>query len=887
MSALPRHTQIQTRFASFQPRLLIRNRVGATKRLPLPRHRGFDIEEGRFRPFQFAFFSTRGYFDSGENTSTITTTSKDDGSKPTMESQLPKESLDTLEILSQSIAEALDKNQFPMGNLSVDDFLDLEETLNDSIHANNPVTQQSIDEWLLLYRRLVEECDANPQLLENFEMAHWRGGNYPRSVKLLDDILGQWYKWRTGNDGPESEGYNPLTMLELVDNLRSDNLRVPVTDRSFNTLIRAATKRGDPAQAPIFANYLLNRMLEESLDHPMMRPTTNTMNAVLHSWAKSGLPDAPEKAEALFRVLCEYYDMGVLESPPENSNYLALMLAWSKSGRSDAAPKVDEILDRMTNAPWESVMPDTAAYRLVIHSWVNSENTNANVKMYSRFVEIVHKFMSSRDENFMIDGDLFSIVISKLAKERNSDKAEEIFQLLQQLQELTGDNCFQPSKKTLLGMVIAYSYSTQAGAAEKAEATLRQVERLARSKGDDEKLNPELLPKRGYYVDVIKALSNSHRPEGVEQAEELLLSMIDHHRIGAVNMLPDNYLCNGVLTAWARSGRSDAAERAEIILKLMYDVSLEFKTAITRPNEYSYLQLINAWSRSQDVDAPKHAEEVFCEMLNQFNAGDESMAPSVLHYTALISCWARSNQADGAVRAQSLFDATVERYESGDRSFKPDATLYMSLMRAWSMVGDAAKVEAIFLSMYEEFTSRGQKRLTPNTTMFNIMLEAWLRSDNPEAQQKAVVLFDSMVQFSEENTLDVKPDGRTYRNMIEIMGKSQSEGSAEQAEKYLQLLKETPILADRRGQEKIFSCYVSTLAAWGRKSDAKAMARKAALVEELTRLVQSKKIPLPPRSELIRFLGTVAQSGIPDKSEKAVATLKMPQKKLRVTRDLF
>ena len=885
MSAFPRHTHLQTRFASYQSRLSVRNRLGAIRRPPLLHNRRLDIEEGRFRSFQVAFFSIRGNFDNSEKTTCIT--SKNDGSKSTTDDQLPTEPLDTLEISPRPIAEALDKNQFPVGHLSVDDFLDLEETLNDSIHTNAPVTHQSIDEWMLLYHRLVEECDANPQLLEEYELAHWSGGNYPRSVKLLDDILGQWYKWWTRNDGPESEGYNPATMLKFLDDLRSDNMRVPVTDRSFNTLIRAATKRGDPAQAPIFADNLLNRMLEESLDHPKMRPSTNTLNAVLHACAKSGLPDAPEKAEALFRVLCEHYDMGVLDSPPENSNYLALMLAWSKSGRSDAAPKVDEVLDRMKNAPWESVLPNTAAYRLAIHSWVNSKNQNASVKLYDRFVELVNEFMASRDENFMIDVDLFSIVISKLAKERHSDKAEEIFQLLQQLRELTGDNRFQPSPKTLLGMVIAYSYSAKAKSAEKAEATLRQVENLARSKSDDEKLNLELLPKRGYYVDVIKALSNSRSSEGVERAEKLLLSMVDHHRTGAVNMLPDNYLCNGVLTTWARSGRPDAAERAELILKLMYDVSLEFKSANVRPNEYSYLQLINAWSMSKDVDAPKHAEEVFCEMLDQFNAGDESMAPSVLHYTALISCWARSSQADGAVRAQSLFDAAVERYESGDRSFQPDTTLYSSLMRAWSMVGDAAKVEAIFLSMYEEFTLRGQKRLTPNTTMFNIMLEAWLRSDSPEAQQKAVVLFDSMVQFSEENTLDVKPDGFTYRNMIEIMGKGQSGGSPEQAEKYLQLLKETPILADRRGQGKIFSCYVSTLAAWSRQSDAKAMARKEDLVEELTHLVQSKKIPLPSRSELIRFLGTVAKSGIPEKSEKAVAALKMPQKKLRVTRDLF
>ena len=63
------------------------------------------------------------------------------------------------------------------------------------------------------------------------------------------------------------------------------------------------------------------------------------------------------------------------------------------------------------------------------------------------------------------------------------------------------------------------------------------------------------------------------------------------------------------------------------------------------------------------------------------------------------------------------------------------------------------------------------------------------------------------------------------------------------------------------------------------------MSRRESLIEEVISLVQSEKIPLPSQDEFYRFLSVVANSGVPGKSEKAAAALKLPQKELRVTRD--
>jgi len=775
--------------------------------------------------------------------------------------------------------------------MSVESFLALEDSLLEHINdTRTPMSRERIDELLHLYRRLVEEVERNPDLLDEYEMAHWINGNYPRSVKLLDDIMGIWYKWWTGNSQDEMD-HSPERMLDTIDNLQDGDMPLPITDRTYTTLIRAATKcASQPKEAAIFAEKLLARMREESRDFPMARPTTNTMNAVLHAWAKSGHQQAPERVQDLFRDLCEQYEAGILERPPDNTSHMALMLAWSNSGRLKAAPKVEEVLEKMRNSLWEGVEPDAKAYRIAIHTWVNSNIKASSLRVYKIFVDNVRRYMESHDESVIVDADLFSIVISKLAKDGHGDKAEEIFKLQQEFYELTGDDRFKPTRRTLLGMVIAYAHKKDPAAAEQAEELLRQVERFAWPKSGNNRFNPDLLPKKGYYVDVIKALCSNRKPGGVDRAEHLVLSMIEHHRAGAVNLLPDKYLFNGILTTWARiSNRKDAAPRAEKLLKLMHDVSSDFNVSTTMPNEYSYLQVINAWLYSQHPDAPIRAEEVFFRMMDYYNNGNQGMAPVLAHYTALISCWAESKQPDASSRAQSIFDAAMEISESSNRPFKPDRTLHMSLMRAWSKVGAASKVESIFLSMYEEYCSAGDKRLMPNTEMFNIMLDAWLRSGSPEAQHKAEILFDSMNQFSMDRTLDsVVPDAYTFKKMIEIMTKSHSKDSAEIAERYLWLLMESPpILNEERERAKIFSCYVSAIAAWYRRSDAKAKERKECLIDELLDLVQTERLPLPSHNEYVRFLGTVAMSRIPGKSENATAKLSLPREKLRVSRSLL
>ena len=775
-------------------------------------------------------------------------------------------------------ADGIDEDEFPIGGLTLEQFLQLEDDLRRNLSSNIRASKASIQQSFLLLQRLIQEHEANLDILDHYEMAHWIDGNYPRCTKLLDECLRNWMKWWELNS--HGEQLSPEVVESFLETLRSGRLPMLVTDQTYRVLIDAAIRGGTPEEVPLFVDRLIDQMLEESLENPRLRPTEATLQSALRAWSESGLPQAPDKAEALFQTILALHEDAISDdSTPGDATYIAMMKTWSNSDRKGAPEKVEGILNLMKTSPFPFVAPSTAAYRLAVHSWINSKDPKSTARAYALFLELVHAYMESRDERIMIDSHFFSIMISTLAKERECEKAEEIFHLLEELFKLTQDKRFEPSTKTLLGMIIAHSKSKKPGAAKKAESILLDLEGLAQTKVTD----GDLPPKRGYYSDVIHALVKGSPPEGLDRAEVVLTRMVKHHRAGWDNILPDKALFDQVIDGWSRIDSKAAPSRAEGLLWVMHNISNDLRRNDTKPDEKTYFHAITAWARSRDSTAPERAEKLFFDMLERYNEGDATMKPSMIHYTTLINSWARSSHPDGPLRAQQAFETVIAFYASGDKDFTPDSQLYTSLMRAWARRGDANIVESIFLQMFEAYASSKRKKMMPSTMSFNILLEAWLKSGNPEAHKKAKLVYDSMIEFTEEQTLNVRPDGYTFSTIVDIMLRC---GYVEQAEKYLELMKAARVVGERRGHEKVIQCYISTMEALSKKSGLEATSKVETLTNELINLSKSGKIPLFTKSEYGRFLSVVANSNVPGKAASARAALELGEQ-INISRDIL
>jgi hypothetical protein len=72
--------------------------------------------------------------------------------------------------------------------------------------------------------------------------------------------------------------------------------------QTYNMLIDAVTlQETDGPVVARFAEQVLERMYQESGTNPLVLPDVITYNIAMNAWAKSGLPEGPEKSEGLFR----------------------------------------------------------------------------------------------------------------------------------------------------------------------------------------------------------------------------------------------------------------------------------------------------------------------------------------------------------------------------------------------------------------------------------------------------------------------------------------------------------------------------------------------------------------------------------------------------------
>jgi len=94
--------------------------------------------------------------------------------------------------------------------------------------------------------------------------------------------------------------FTPNEMIEWVEEMDSSRSDSNISDnRTYTMIVDGVCLRGNPSEAPLLAQWLLDRRLgkaQEDEDDTTLRPDTIFFTNVIRSWAKSGRVEAPEMA---------------------------------------------------------------------------------------------------------------------------------------------------------------------------------------------------------------------------------------------------------------------------------------------------------------------------------------------------------------------------------------------------------------------------------------------------------------------------------------------------------------------------------------------------------------------------------------------------------------
>lgn len=238
---------------------------------------------------------------------------------------------------------------------------------------------------------------------------------------------------------------------------------------------------------------------------------------------------------------------------------------------------------------------------------------------------------------------------------------------------------------------------------------------------------------------------------------------------------PDTSIFNRLIYAWAESTRPDAVEQAFAILKLMDQDDKCLKLGI-RPNIITFHGLLQclAASKRGDAEAARRANAVLDDMECRYLAGDESVKPNKIAYTLALKICLRAGDLKSA-------DAVMKRMEQSDTP--PDVRTYSEILNHYSKIGTPAAAERTEqILAYMKDLAKANPLLKPNLFSFNIALNAWIRSGDPNATGRSWSLYEQMLSDG------IKLDFASYCVLITFLSKSNKRDDLKKADLILKLM---------------------------------------------------------------------------------------------------
>lgn len=380
--------------------------------------------------------------------------------------------------------------------------------------------------------------------------------------------------------------------------------------------------------------------------------------------------------------------------------------------------------------------------------------------------------------NFVIDGWASS---TKEHGRAASRRARQILHLLQRAYDAEHYPECRPNARSFLTVLKAASKTEKATVARE---TLKWMEQLY-SSGQ----NPDAKPTMAAYVTVLDAFANSGMKDAGERAEEVLQQM------NATGLVPSTLCYNIAIKAWVKSRRGrQSAEHAERILEEMQSPA----DAVT------YSSVIHAWAISgMNVHAAERAENILLKIEQ-----DGLVKPNIVVYNACLNAWCKSKSPLVVNRTETL----LRRMEASNHVV-PDLVSYNTYIHALAMMGKeptmAQRADDTLHRLEERFDA-GEIDFCPNVFSYNLVVEGWVRSRDPNAATRACDVLRKLVKRD-----GVEPDAISFNQVLNALSRSSLPGTAQKAEDLLHYM-------DESYKQGVYNCkvdvvgYTSVISAWSR-----------------------------------------------------------------------
>ena len=615
--------------------------------------------------------------------------------------------------------------------------------------------------------------------------------------------------------------------------------------------------------------------------------TTTTTTASKSSSSSSSGP------RSMFTPTAEIYSLimeaSIFSKVPKSADHgFFLELLLNRMLQADAAATFAPAADAATTTTTATATEETTTAK---RSKVRSEATTAHEAETSLIPSSYH----------------YQKVIQAHVRKRRMYRAEKLLDRLIKLYEKTASSMSSsPSTSSHTDhrwypvdalRTILQGWTEHLREPARASALLKRIvtraKRLSSSSNDARQV---FVPEKEQFEVCLNAWMNSRRSDAGERAELLLLQMLDLADNGHPTK-PCAKSFNKVINAWTSSRHKNGAARGERILRMVQSLEPHFDWH-SKPTALAsiYNGVIRAIAHTEEEDAPEKCMFLLNEVKTE--VGFKNVTPSLPKklYANVMKAWARSNRTDAAEQAQALFDEMMAEQVLS----RPHRLVYNALADCWARVGNADRAEAILMTMLLEF-KQGNPDCAPDNSSFNAVLNAFSRCKDPGASERAESVFRLMKTLQEQykhidnSNAVLSPDSVTYTFLLWAMSSATDIETSRRGQQYFRQLQQLYHAGDKSCRPTIIT-YTMAIRLWsniqGNNNDRnEAFENAQALLDEMIQLAEAGDESLYPNEDTyISFVSVLKNSSVPFKNQRVEEVHKKlnelrrsTRKRLRVT----
>jgi hypothetical protein len=532
---------------------------------------------------------------------------------------------------------------------------------------------------------------------------------------------------------------------------------------SVNTCIDAWARSGAPD-----AVERAEALLHAASQWAGVSPDRYSYTTVMKAWANSDRPNASEQCEGILWSMWERYrhratDEGIADpAKPNDVTYATAIYSWSKETRNPDAPFRAEALYKDMLVRYEngdhSLKPSLPVYNLLISTWAQSKIQGSDVRAQLYFDRLRGDYMAG-DDSLRPTDKVYNALISSKKLRSDGEGAETILNYMYDDYLNCGNKGAVPNRFVFHSVMAAWVNSAKPHPYKRIEVLLKRMYHEHQTRRWDCK------PSDVSYTLLINCLAKVGTRDAAIRAESVLQHMYDLSTSVDRSVKPCRYSCGGVIQAWANTGRvAEAPYRAQAIFDEMIRRSEGPRGDVNmRPNSFTYNSLLTTWARSSHADAAERALAILQGMENRHALDGKSFdPPGPFHYAAVIGAF--GNKQDVAAVENLLQRMIVLRIQ-------PHSGVLNSVLKAYSKAShlpDAVeRAEKLLRSMESKYSVR------PDVFSYTTFIVCLQRSRRPDAFRRARQVLDEMIQLSSqsnrEGNVSAAPSVVTFGILLNIL----------------------------------------------------------------------------------------------------------------------